>query len=709
MPMRLENGFIRSAVARRIFGLFVFCALIPTAGSLWVTHRQASQREDENRRERLRQESKLAAEQVLERIRLIGAEFARTVDRIGRAEPAEWVAAADSANARLTGLALEAELGRPTVLFGRPADPPPLDDRMRQRLEEGGTVLATVESEGSAAEVVLLRAAETGGQRVLAWGSLDIGRIARETSSLYESIEACLVDERRRRLFCDLEIPDELIPGSVDLRTNASQAYLEWDTEAGRYLAAWAIVFITPDFSAPSWLMVTGEPERMPQAQLADLRRTTLYAMAVAFVTVILVSSMQIRRSLEPLERLHDGTRRVADGNLYTQVDVRSGDEFEDLADSFNEMVRKIQGQFKMLGSIREIDRAVLSRPELDEVARTALAEVLDLVDGQVAALLVPREGSTRYAIGLSLARGQGSPAVFDPVDLGRGGGRFFDGGELSAWSKERVPRFLAPIVPIPETGQVVAIGLEGRAGALGMLLAGFEEQPALDQVAAPLSQLADQLGVALANVNLVSQLDRLSLGALRALARTIDANSHWTAGHSERVTRLAQSLATELGLPDEDVERLYRGGLLHDIGKLGVHEDILDAPDKPTAEQWEKIRRHPEIGARILAPIEAFEDIVPIVLCHHEKWNGEGYPRGLAGDDIPLLARVLAVADVYDALTSDRPYRPAFSREEAVASIARDSGTHFDPAVAAALPAALERLDRQPATGETAAAAVGQ
>lgn len=179
-----------------------------------------------------------------------------------------------------------------------------------------------------------------------------------------------------------------------------------------------------------------------------------------------------------------------------------------------------------------------------------------------------------------------------------------------------------------------------------------------------------------------VEEVKAFSFGAATALARTIDAKSPWTAGHSERVTAMSLDLARTLGLPAADLVILQRGGLLHDIGKLATPSEILDKPGRLTPEERACIERHPRDGVRILEPIADFAPLLPIVLEHHERFDGQGYPDGKAGGEIHHLARVLAVADVYDALVSDRPYRSGLSPSAAVDIIRTGAGAHFDPLV---------------------------
>ncbi len=164
--------------------------------------------------------------------------------------------------------------------------------------------------------------------------------------------------------------------------------------------------------------------------------------------------------------------------------------------------------------------------------------------------------------------------------------------------------------------------------------------------------------------------------------ALAMDAREAQLASHSQRVADLTVALARQLGVPAKDLRPIYRGALLHDIGKLGVPEAILSSREPLTDEQWVLIRQHPDNARRILEPIAFLADSIDIPYCHHERWNGSGYPRGLAGTEIPLWARIFAVADVYDALTVDRPYHSRISHDAAVAIIRDDAGVLLDPEV---------------------------
>jgi putative nucleotidyltransferase with HDIG domain len=188
--------------------------------------------------------------------------------------------------------------------------------------------------------------------------------------------------------------------------------------------------------------------------------------------------------------------------------------------------------------------------------------------------------------------------------------------------------------------------------------------------------------------------MERLFLDVMKAIAAIIDAKDGYTHRHSERVATIAVRLAQQLGLSGEQRAVVELSALLHDVGKIGVPDAILNKPDKLTAEEFSEMRRHPSHGAAILANIQSAKvtDLLPGVKHHHERWDGEGYPDGLKGEAIPLLGRILAVADVLDALTSDRAYRKGQSIEEVVKMVKEQSGHAFDPLVVEALVALHEK-----------------
>ena len=174
--------------------------------------------------------------------------------------------------------------------------------------------------------------------------------------------------------------------------------------------------------------------------------------------------------------------------------------------------------------------------------------------------------------------------------------------------------------------------------------------------------------------------LSTATLDQVYALAATVDARDPYTYGHSARVADIAQKLAKAIGLPEKELADLYAASLLHDVGKVGIPDAVLTKPDLLTAEEWEIIKKHSAEGARIVGYVKGLAALVPVILHHHEWYDGTGYPDGLKGEEIPLAARIIILADAYDTMTTSRPYREVVSHQEACEDLKRHSGTQFDP-----------------------------
>ncbi|MFA4842391.1 MAG: HD-GYP domain-containing protein [Candidatus Omnitrophota bacterium] len=167
-----------------------------------------------------------------------------------------------------------------------------------------------------------------------------------------------------------------------------------------------------------------------------------------------------------------------------------------------------------------------------------------------------------------------------------------------------------------------------------------------------------------------------------KSLVHIIEARDHYTKGHSEKVAAYAVKIARKMGFSEDGIELLEETAFLHDIGKLGIDEDILDKKEKLTDEEWEAIRRHPIIGEDMLRPITLRPELLTLVRTHHERYDGKGYPDKLTGDNISVFAAILSVADAYDAMTTEKPYRHAMTKEEAIEELKRCSGSQFNPKI---------------------------
>jgi putative nucleotidyltransferase with HDIG domain len=195
-------------------------------------------------------------------------------------------------------------------------------------------------------------------------------------------------------------------------------------------------------------------------------------------------------------------------------------------------------------------------------------------------------------------------------------------------------------------------------------------------------------------------QLVRAYVEFVSSLASALDARDPYTAGHSLRVSEYSCAIARMMNVPEREQELIRVGALLHDIGKIGISDAVLQKPGRLTSEEEELIRQHPVIGRKILECVQGFDAYLPVVELHHENWDGLGYPRGLKGEETPRTARIVKVADAYDAMTSDRPYRRGMAHDEAIRVLKENAGTQLDPAAVQAF-LALGDIAKRRATGE--------
>jgi hypothetical protein len=235
-----------------------------------------------------------------------------------------------------------------------------------------------------------------------------------------------------------------------------------------------------------------------------------------------------------------------------------------------------------------------------------------------------------------------------------------------------------------PAVRQMVVVSLCEGANCFGWLMAiNHAEGGEFGTVEASLlSSVAAILGIHGGNAELYQQQRELMKGVVRALTSAIDAKDPYTCGHSDRVARIAVRLAQAMGYDAKQLDTIYLSGLLHDVGKIGIDDQVLRKPGRLTEAEYDHIKNHTKIGHRILSDIKLLGDVLPAVLHHHEQWNGGGYPDGLAGEEIPLLARIVAVADSFDAMHSDRPYRPGMPDDKLDAIMAEGAGRQWDPKV---------------------------
>ena len=559
MPLRLPG---QSKVAKRIVALFVLCALVPVICLAVVAWTQVTRELREATRQRLHQTVKSFGIEILDQLRRVESDLLLIDDTMvarGVASSANVPQLPQRLAERFATLTVHAPGGVTVSLLG--SNPAVVTPTAAETLHmrAGKTVLRVSAGEHGQAHLLMMR------------------RLGRDDSSPVVSAEV------NSSLILN---PDNVPPGtnvhvlgpsltpllaaptttSLRLNEHALQAVAasatgetEWSNEHETYSAQYWTLPLTFEFLSPDWKIIASQSRTDMLAPIRSSRLTFILVMALSLWVVAFFALSQVRRSMVPLARLREGTQRLGRGDFDGRVEIRSGDEFEELAGSFNTMADQLKKQFE-------------------------------------------------------------------------------------------------------------------------------------------------------ANANLLQALDRLNVGTLSALARTVDAKSPWTAGHSQRVTEMAVEIGRAMGLSAKTLDDLARGGLLHDIGKIAVPTSLLNKEGPLTPEEFAVMKEHPRTGARILEPIPEYGHLIPIVLQHHEWFDGSGYPSGLAGEAIDLGARVLAVADVYDALTSKRPYREALSHEQAISIIAEHSGTQFDARVVDAFFVMVAATDRgrEPQTPDDATVFAG-
>ena len=409
----------------------------------------------------------------------------------------------------------------------------------------------------------------------------------------------------------------------------------------------------------------------------------------VAVVALSGIGSWLARSVAEPLAELANGARQVADGDFSTKVHVQGAREIEQLGEAFNEMTDSLRDRSESLSkkvlelaTLYEMSRALGSTLDMDELLGSVLDSALRIFDldlGYVA--LRDRESSV---LSIRAVRGAAADGA-DESEAVR--------SSMSQW----VVREGRPLIfnPDPTGGEsqvdsvtgaraALCVPLSSSEGTIGSITVGSAdlEHRFNAEDGRLLSTIANHVAIAIGNIELFSSLQDAYLATVRSLAAAVDAKDAFTRGHSDRVAAYATAIAMRLGIAHEQRIALEMAAYLHDIGKIGVPEEILLKPGKLDDDEMTQMRHHPLIGANILKQVTFPWAITPVVRHHHEHFDGTGYPAGLKGEEIPLLARILTAADSFEAMTADRPYRRGFSEQEAIDELMRCSGTQFDPRV---------------------------
>ena len=690
--MQTGISIFKSKVAKRIFLLFLVCAMLPIAILSYVSFTQVSSQLREQSLVRLQSLAKTHGLSILERFVFLET----NLDLFGHNSQA-WLE--DDGEQKLNDSYIErihqnfkgvVFIDEENVVLPLIGEVDSLPDSFPKTVESPDSSKSRVffaPAEKDITRVFLIKTIiGTDGTSGLLVGEVDpvyLWGIGYE-NLLPAMTDACVMDQTRTVLFSSFSIPEELShqirfdTDSVESRT------LEYSLDNEDYFVGYWPMFLSAMFDGPNLIVILRNVQSEVFAPLSHFKVLFPLIVLLAFWIVLLLSTISIRKIMVPIEILKAGALRLAHRDFNTRVNVSSGDEFEEFANTFNNSATQLGRQFHAMEVMSEIDGAILSSLNTHEIINTALRrmDAFFACDGISFSLIKVRQPNIFPTFSYLSHKNDEIIEEYLPVTPDDKQRLMTQSDFFMVELNNGTPSFLSNVA-CKEAKYFLILPLFMKNDLNGIISMGhLDEHPYTEDDLAYARRLSHQVSTALSNSYLVEELENLNWGTLEALARTVDAKSKWTAGHSERVTELSVKIAKVMGCTDKQINDLHRAAYLHDIGKIGIPLSILDKPGKLTEEEYNAIKEHPAIGAKILEPIEAYVDIIPIIMQHHEHFDGNGYPMGISGDKIILGAKILSVADVYDALISSRPYRDGWVKEKVIQLIISQSGKQFDQKV---------------------------
>ena len=688
--MKLGLEFFRSKVAQRIFLLFISSAMIPVVILAVVYYNFVIKEIDHQSEVQIHELSKSIGMDITKQLKLVHDDI-EVIASLHRSDsfvslqslPEEFSAHIQD---RLSGLVIVTEKNNPDLILGQLFNPPEITPAERDRILSGEFLLKTEYHPQNRSRIYMGTSLfpDNKGNEIL-WAEVHPKFLwfMGIDYPLPAYTNLCILDQSDNPLLSTLPPPLSFPEEAALQMKERHSSQFEWTHRGKKYLAGYRPILFN-QYIADDWKVVSSMSKAGMFPVSERLRTLFPFVILASLWLVLFLSTIQIRKSLIPLEKIKEGTKRIANRDFNSRVKVTSGDEFEEVAESFNAMASQLRKQFKALATMGDIDRAILSVLDTEKIVNTLVARVREVFPCKSASITVIDPGSLDTAQTFIGKDQSDKVKPQEKITISTKELQLLRKNPETLWIKqdENLPDYLSPLAK-QGIKSFLVLPLFLKQGLAGIIALGYVKQPKFSQEDLDNARrLANQVAVAFSNARLIEELNELNWGTLRALARTIDAKSSWTAGHSERSTKLAVRIGEAMKLSEEDIDDLNRGGLLHDIGKLGISPEILDKPGKLTPKERTAMEKHVRLGARILEPISAYSKIIPIVLQHHERFNGNGYPDGLEGESISLGARIFAVADSFEAMTSDRPYRKAFDRNNALGIIEESAGNDFDPKV---------------------------
>lgn len=452
----------------------------------------------------------------------------------------------------------------------------------------------------------------------------------------------------------------------------------------------------------------TGEPRRLQRGVREESSQSDAGRPLPAALCVPLKVQDQVIGVLNVSDRRDGGNFTEANLRLLNTLAAQAA-----IAIHNAQLYQDLQNRASQLAALNQIAVALSSSLDRDQILQQVLANALPLLHARSGSLMLlegdwdeDEEPEPLRAMRIVVAQGLPEEVVREArIPLGEG-----IAGMVAATGE---PRLLRRGVRDEQSQSVkdgrqaksaLSVPLKAKGRVIGVLnLSDRENEGDFSEDNLQLATtLASQAAAAIENAKLYDDVRDMFTQTIRTIANAIDARDPYTRGHSQRVTEYAVLIARELGLSEDDVEAIRHAGLLHDVGKIGIRDAVLLKPGKLTDEEFEKMKQHPALGANIISEVKKLlRDVVPSMKYHHERYASQGYPEGLQGEQIPLAARIIAVADSYDAMVTDRPYRKALPRSVAVQELERGSHQQFDPQVVEAFlkvigKGLVEEIERQ-------------
>jgi putative nucleotidyltransferase with HDIG domain len=678
--MQFELAQLSSRVTRRTLLTLLGCGLVPVLAVGVTAYHALSTSLIGSASTQLAAEADAHAALVTDRIDRLATVLHGPIDSVplgNNGIPVRNLAS----RAHFDAVLLESAQDRVARTLGTMPARPDLNDAQSESLRHGRPVLFTGMENKHNTVFLVVPTGKEGSEFPRVWGHATVASAFGDLDDGSAHKDFCLYVEAAP-IYCRADA--DAVPLGHD--SGATAGVMTWRVNGSTMLSGYRRLGGTRGFGGTPWYLVMSVPQPAVLAPLAPMRTAITFGLVIAALALAGLSHLLTRRRVTPLVALTNAVEQVRAGDYTTRVAATSNDEFEALTDGFNQMAVELDRRISTFDTMHRVDLALLEQHTAAAVSGTVSESVPALLNATAVAVVTARRYDPLRWCG-EVMRPDRLPERID-VMVTRSVVPALR--QTPDWfivaAGEPLPDYCAALNPQPGSSVVVFPMVQfGRP--FGVLAVALRPDVApTPRILASARQIATQLALGMANAVRLEELESVSSGAMVALARAIDAGSQWTERHSERVADLAVSMAKHVGLDEKSQLLLRRAALVHDIGKLRLPRALLDRAGELSDAESRAIQSHTILGAEMLLSIPAFRDVMPLVQQHHELLDGSGYPNGLKAEKISPVVRILTVADVYDALVSDRPYREGLTPEGALGILRRGAGIKFDERVVGAL-----------------------